>query len=325
MQVIVALREDLSLKREASIELSRKSISVTLSGVAVLCGDLAHDVDGEGSDWLVEDELPGFDGARFLVFDLRKRESFVDWPAPLAADCGGGGTDRTLLIGGKGEAQKRATARQCATARPTPRRTALCSAAAADAPTNPCPPNPAAPPPPPRPAAAPPQEPLPNVRGRLASYQVLQKLPSNVRCDVYARAPRGIAGVVEEEVGEMMLHFVGKVVAEGSAEAPAAATQAAALAAQEVRTRSLVRSRATPSPSPHPRAAALGPLPPAPSPAASRSPGARQGARAPAQARDLRDAARRADGAVARPRQLRDGGRAEHRLDAPVGSPSTQV
>lgn len=157
MQVIVALREDLSLKREASIELSRKSISVTLSGVAVLCGDLAHDVDGEGSDWLVEDELPGFDGARFLVFDLRKRESFVDWPAPLAADCGGGGTDRTLLIGGKGEAQKRATARQCATARPTPRRTALCSAAAADAPTNPCPPNPAAPPPPPVPPPPPPR------------------------------------------------------------------------------------------------------------------------------------------------------------------------
>ena len=39
----------------------------------------------------------------------------------------------------------------------------------------------------------------------------------------------------------MMLHFVGKVVAEGSAEAPAAATQAAALAAQEVRTRALVK------------------------------------------------------------------------------------
>ena len=37
MQVVVALPEDLSLKREASIELSRKSISVTLSGVAVLC------------------------------------------------------------------------------------------------------------------------------------------------------------------------------------------------------------------------------------------------------------------------------------------------
>ena len=51
MQVVVALPEDLSLKREASIELSRKSISVTLSGVAVLCGDLAHDIDGEGSDW----------------------------------------------------------------------------------------------------------------------------------------------------------------------------------------------------------------------------------------------------------------------------------
>jgi len=136
MQVVVALPEDLSLKREASIELSRKSISVTLSGVAVLCGDLAHDIDGEGSDWLVEDELPGFDGARFLVFDLRKRESFVDWPAPLAVDCGGGGTDRTLRIGGKGEAQKRATARQCATARPTPA-----------PPTLPPPPSPPPPPP----------------------------------------------------------------------------------------------------------------------------------------------------------------------------------
>ena len=134
MQVIVALPEDLSLKREASIELSRKSISVTLSGVAVLCGDLAHDVYGEGSDWVVEDELDGFDGTRFLVIDLRKRESFVDWAAPLAADGVGGGAARSLVIGGKGEAQKRATGRQCATAHRTPRRTALCSAAAADAP-----------------------------------------------------------------------------------------------------------------------------------------------------------------------------------------------
>jgi len=180
MQVIVALPEDLSIKKEASIEISRKSISVTLSGVAVLCGDLAHDVYGEGSDWVVEDELDGFDGTRFLVIDLRKRESFVDWAAPLAANGVGGGAARSLVIGGKGEAQKRATGRQ------------------------------------------------------FASYQILQKLPSNVRSDVYARAPRGLAGVVQEEVGEMRLHFVGKVVAEGSAEAPAAATQAAALAAQEV-------------------------------------------------------------------------------------------
>ena len=116
MQVIVALPEDLSLKREASIELFRKSISVTLSGVAVLCGDLAHDIYGEGSDWVVEEELDGFDGTRFLVIDLRKRESFVDWPAPLAADGVGGGAERTLVIGGKGEAQKRATGRQCAPA-----------------------------------------------------------------------------------------------------------------------------------------------------------------------------------------------------------------
>ena len=132
MQVIVALPEDLSLKREASIELSRKSISVTLSGVAVLCGDLPHDIYGEGSDWVVEDELDGFDGTRFLVIDLRKREPFVDWPPPLAADSVGGG--RTLVIGGKGEAQKRATGRQCATAHRTPRRTTLCLAVAADAP-----------------------------------------------------------------------------------------------------------------------------------------------------------------------------------------------
>ena len=133
MQVIVALPEDLSIKKEASIEISRKSISVTLSGVAVLCGDLAHDVYGEGSDWVVEDELDGFDGTRFLVIDLRKRESFVDWAAPLAADGVGGGAARSLVIGGKGEAQKRATGRQCATAHPTPRRTARCLAAAADA------------------------------------------------------------------------------------------------------------------------------------------------------------------------------------------------
>lgn len=227
MQVIVALPEDFSLKREASIELSRARISVTLSGVPVLSGALAHEIDPDRSDWVVEDELDGFDGPRFLVIDLRKRESFVDWSAPLAPDGGGGSATRRLVIGGKGEAQKRATGQQCATAHPTPRRAALCLPSVAGAPLLRLPH-----------LRTDPLLTLFHFSGRLASYQILQMLPSTVRTDVYARAPPDAAAAAEGEPAEMRLHFVGKVVAEGSAEAPAAATQAAALAAQEVIARS---------------------------------------------------------------------------------------
>ncbi len=204
VQVIVALPEDVSFKRDMSIEMSRTQLSLTMSGVELLVGPLAFEVEPDESDWIVEDELDEdfFTGDRFLVIDLKKKESFVDWGAVLAG--GGGasagsspaGAEKRLVLGGEGEVQKRATAQQ------------------------------------------------------LASYQVLQKLPSAVRADVYARAPQAeaAAAAAAAEDGEaaaaaaaeaaahgaMRLYFVGKVVAEGAADVPAGATQDAALAAQEV-------------------------------------------------------------------------------------------
>ena len=51
---------------------------------------------------------------------------------------------------------------------------------------------------------------------QLASYQILQKLPGAVRGDVYARDPAG--GAAED--GEMVLYFIGKVIAETASAPP---------------------------------------------------------------------------------------------------------
>ena len=56
-------------------------------GDGVLVGDLAHDVRADAAEWMVEEELDGFDDeGRLLVIDLPKRESYLNWPAPLAED-----------------------------------------------------------------------------------------------------------------------------------------------------------------------------------------------------------------------------------------------
>ena len=166
VQLVVALPEDASFRRDVSVDLSRKRISLTVQEAEVLVGDLAHDVVKDESDWFVEEDLDGFDGERFLVVEMRKHESYLDWGSPLMAD-GATTSERKILLGGKGESQKAATAQQ------------------------------------------------------LASYQILQKLPGAVRGDVYARDPAG--GAAED--GEMVLYFIGKVIAE-TASAPAAlATQ----------------------------------------------------------------------------------------------------
>ena len=163
MQLIVALPDNASFKRDVSIDVSRKKIALSVSGNDVLVGDLAFDVVTAESEWFVEDDLDGFSDdvdARFLVVDLAKQESFTDWPAPLQGreetdDPSAAPGVRRVLIGGQGEAQKEATAMQ------------------------------------------------------LSSYQVLQKLPSAVRGDVYARAPAGADGTIS-----MKLYFIGKVIAE---------------------------------------------------------------------------------------------------------------
>jgi len=147
-----------------SVDVSRRRLTLRVADVAV--GELWHEVSVDASDsaWFVND-APDFGDARFLVVEFQKGESFVDWAAPRKPAGGGSGEEgrRSLIIGGKGEAQKQATAVQ------------------------------------------------------LASYQLLQKLPSAVRGDVYAR----------EAAGSETLYFLGKVIAE--------ATDAAlALTAQEV-------------------------------------------------------------------------------------------
>ena len=162
VQLVVALPEDASFRRDVSVDLSRKRISLTVQEAEVLVGDLAHDVVKDESDWFVEEDLDGFDGERFLVVEMRKHESYLDWGSPLMAE-GATTSERKILLGGKGESQKAATAQQ------------------------------------------------------LASYQILQKLPGAVRGDVYARDPAG--GAAED--GEMVLYFIGKVIAE-TASAPAA-------------------------------------------------------------------------------------------------------
>ena len=161
VQLIVALDEDTSFKRDVEVDVSRRSITLRVLGADILVGGLAHEVDAAAAEWVVDDELDLDDGERFLVVDLPKRESYVDWASPLAGE----GGQRRLRIGGKGEAQKEATAQQ------------------------------------------------------LASYQVLQKLPSAERGDVYARAPA--------EAGEpsTTLYFVGKVIAEATPAALSLASQ----------------------------------------------------------------------------------------------------
>jgi hypothetical protein len=164
VQVVVQMPEDASFKRDVSIKLSRRTVALTVAGTCILDGDLAHDVVADESEWYVEDELEGFErDERYLVVSMRKHESFVEWLAPLRTS--DAPASRRLLIGGKGEAQKKATAQQ------------------------------------------------------LSSYQVLQKLPSAVRGDVYARVPAGADGAASQT-----LYFVGKVISEV---APAHASLAA--------------------------------------------------------------------------------------------------
>lgn len=163
VQIVVELPEDASFKRDVEVDVSRRSIALRVLGADILVGSLAHEVDASSAEWVVDDEMGGdFDGERFLVVDLPKRESYVDWSAPLAGD----GGQRRLRIGGKGEAQKDATAQQ------------------------------------------------------LASYQVLQKLPSAERGDIYARVPSDASGVPSTT-----LFFVGKVIAEATPAALSLASQ----------------------------------------------------------------------------------------------------
>ena len=116
LQVVVSMPCDASFKHDVSVSVTRRRVELSVCGVDVLNGELANDVVADDSDWVVEDELDGFpneaDAKKFLVVDLRKLESYVEWPAPTfdGADPG----QRRVLIGGKGEAQKRATAQQLA-------------------------------------------------------------------------------------------------------------------------------------------------------------------------------------------------------------------
>ena len=111
LQLVVALPEDASFKRDVQLELSRKKISLTVAGAEIVNGDLAHDVRADESDWCVEEDYAGFEAAeRHLVIDLCKVDAFVDWPEPLRRDDDANSTPPRMAIGGVGEAQKQATA-----------------------------------------------------------------------------------------------------------------------------------------------------------------------------------------------------------------------
>jgi len=125
LQVIVLLPEDVEFRRDVKVALSRKRIALSIAGADVLVGELAHDASADESDWYVEEAfdwaaLDGTDARpRCLIVDIKKRESFVNWMAPLAR--GNGEIDesasepqRRVLIGGKGKVQKEATAQQLA-------------------------------------------------------------------------------------------------------------------------------------------------------------------------------------------------------------------
>ena len=122
LQILLPLGDDVSFKRDVSIDLTRRRLELRVAGNDVLVGDLSHDVDTNDSEWFVEDgadlDVPDA-GERCLVVSLRKKESFLDWASPLKAtdadaEAVGGSSRRRVLIGGKGEAQKQATAQQLA-------------------------------------------------------------------------------------------------------------------------------------------------------------------------------------------------------------------
>ena len=165
VQVVVAMPEESSFKRDVKIDVSRKRISLAVLENEILVGDLAYDVKVENSEWMVEADLDGFNGDKFLVVTLRKHESYVDWEAPLR-DASASSAPKRILLGGTGEAQKQATAQQ------------------------------------------------------YASYQIMQKLPSATRGDVYARVPPSADGTASDT-----LYFIGKVIAEQFAATASLSTQ----------------------------------------------------------------------------------------------------
>lgn len=115
LQILVPLADGVSFKRDVSVDVSRRRLTLRVADSDVAVGELWHEVNVDASDWFVDD-APDFGDARFLVVELQKRESFVDWAAPLKPAGGGSGEEgrRSLIIGGKGEAQKQAPTRNIA-------------------------------------------------------------------------------------------------------------------------------------------------------------------------------------------------------------------
>ena len=90
-----------------SVDASRRRLTLRVADVAV--GELWHEVSVDASDsaWFVND-APDFGDARFLVVELQKGESFVDWAAPLKPAGGGSGERR---VGGASSSAARARRR----------------------------------------------------------------------------------------------------------------------------------------------------------------------------------------------------------------------
>jgi len=116
-QIVCQLADDVSLKRDVTMELRKKRISLEIAGVPVVVGELPHSIKTAECDWYTEDELPGFpEDHRYLIIDLAKEEPFVDWPAPLMDDSDNAEkSEKRLVIGGGQQAQKECSAQQLAT------------------------------------------------------------------------------------------------------------------------------------------------------------------------------------------------------------------
>mmetsp|Transcript_129585 Transcript_129585/g.242458 ORF Transcript_129585/g.242458 Transcript_129585/m.242458 type:complete len:531 (-) Transcript_129585:2-1594(-) len=84
-QIVCELPDDVSVKRDVSIDLRKETINVHVAGMSVVEGKLQQSIDVDDSDWFTDDEMGGFnDGKRYLVLDLRKAMPNVDWSGPIA-------------------------------------------------------------------------------------------------------------------------------------------------------------------------------------------------------------------------------------------------
>ncbi|KAL3914750.1 MAG: hypothetical protein SGPRY_007515, partial [Prymnesium sp.] len=103
------MSEGASFKRDVEITLRKATLSLCVAGNIILDGELAHNVRVDQSEWFVDDEIAELEG-RYFVVEMSKANPHVDWQAPLLAS--GEELQTRMVIGGVGDAQKKATMQQ---------------------------------------------------------------------------------------------------------------------------------------------------------------------------------------------------------------------